>query len=84
VGNAGRFVLVLGKYDTVKHLITIDLRWLFSNYMCDYETIKLAFDIYSGQGPPYFQDYLKNDNDNNDLALGKIVNHFNIELSSFG
>ena len=66
VRNAGRFVLGLRKYDTVKHLITIDLRWLFSNYMCDYETLKLAFDIYSGQGPPYFQDYLNlNDNDNN-------------------
>jgi len=34
--------------------------------MCDYETLKLAFDIYSGQGPPYFQDYLNlNDNDKN-------------------
>ena len=56
VRNAGRFVLGLRKYDTVKYLITTDLRWLFSNYMHDYEVLKLAFDIYTGQGPPYFQD----------------------------
>ena len=58
VRNAGRFVLGLRKYDTVKYLISTDLKWLFPIYMFNLEILKLAYDINTGNCPPYFYNYL--------------------------
>lgn len=62
IRNAGRFVLNLRKYDTVKYLISTDLSWLFPSYMHNFETLKLAFDINTASCPPYFYDYLNFNN----------------------
>ena len=58
IRKAGRFVLSLRKYDQVKNEITQTLKWLFPDYMYQYEVLKLAFSIFDGSCPPYFVDYL--------------------------
>jgi len=56
--RAGRFVLKLQKYDTVKHEMSAELKWLFPDYMYQYELLNLAYSIFIKSWPPYFNNYL--------------------------
>ena len=38
--------------------MTNELKWLFPDYMYQYEVLKLAFSIFSNYCPPYFDKYL--------------------------
>jgi len=44
--RAGRFVLKLQKYDTVKHEMSTELKWLFPDYVYQYELLNLAYSIF--------------------------------------
>jgi len=58
VRRSARFVLSLHKYDKVKLRTTDELKWLFPHYLYQYELLKIAYGIFIGQCPQYFEGYL--------------------------
>jgi hypothetical protein len=60
--RAGRFVLGLNKYDSIKLDISERLNWLFPTNIYKYEVLKLTYSIMTKQCPPYFYDYVNFDN----------------------
>jgi hypothetical protein len=58
VKRCARYVYGLAKYDSVSDLICDDLKWLFSKYRVQHNTLKLAHKICHGIAPSYFNDYL--------------------------
>lgn len=62
--RVSRFVLGLRKYDSVKTIITADLKWLLPEYLYKFEILKMAHSILYDKCPPYFYNYLNTDNIN--------------------
>ena len=58
IRNCARFIYNKLPYESVSQCITDDLKWLFSNYMYQFEVLKIARKITWGIVPAYFKDYL--------------------------
>jgi Reverse transcriptase (RNA-dependent DNA polymerase)/Endonuclease-reverse transcriptase len=75
IRRAGRFVLGLKKFDSVKNIITNDLKWLFPSYLYQYEVLKMAQTIVNRNCPPFFFDYLQFNNVNTINTRSKSYNY---------
>jgi len=58
VRRLGRFILNIKKYDSVKFDITSKLKWLFPDNLYKLETLKIVFNIFTGNCPNFFLSYI--------------------------
>jgi hypothetical protein len=62
IRQCGRFIYSLSKYDSVKMIITNELKWLFPKHCHKYELLKLCFLSTRNIVPEYFMNYLVSTN----------------------
>jgi hypothetical protein len=58
IRQSARYIFALTRYDSVKMLISENLKWLFPKYAHQYEVLKLCFMHVRGCVPQYFNEYL--------------------------